>query len=108
MSNFKRPLSSPKENLKETKMTKTSLEDLDKKLDLIFGKLSGEISGLKTDLRDGIADLKIELGNRIESVEESVSVLQKKVDSVEKNQDDAYDSMNKLLEVKITYQKTRI
>jgi hypothetical protein len=108
MSNFKRPLSSPEENLKEAKMTKTSLEDLDKKLDLIFGKLSGEISGLKTDLRDGIADLKIELGNRIESVEESVTVLQKKVDSVEKNQDDAYDSMNKLLEVKITgisYQK---
>jgi hypothetical protein len=71
MSSFKRPLSSPEENLKEAKMTKTSLEDLDKKLDLIFG--------LKADLQGSIADLKIELGNRIESVEESVSVLKKRL-----------------------------
>jgi hypothetical protein len=61
MSSFKRPLSSPEANFKDSKMTKTSLEDLDKKLDMIFGKLSGEISGLKVDLQGSIADLKLEL-----------------------------------------------
>jgi hypothetical protein len=71
-------------------MTKTSLEDLDKKLDLIFDKLTRQHRRSE------------ELGNTIESVEKSVSALQIKVDFMESDCDDAYDSINKLVEVKIT------
>jgi hypothetical protein len=102
MSSLKRSLSSPEANLKDTKMTKTSFEDLDKKLDLSFDKLSGEISGIKADLQGSIDDLKVELGNRIESVEKSVSAFQIKVDFMESDHDDAFDSINTLVEVKIT------
>jgi hypothetical protein len=66
MSSLKRSLSSPGANLKDPKMTKSSLEDLDKKLDLIFEKLSGENSGIKADIdiQGSIDDLKIELSRK--------------------------------------------